>query len=75
MFLVARYFFSWKKYPKIGVLIIVLLGLSELSSILDVSDGTAHCVHVIGIILGYLSLNSGIFNSIFPQWIYKKISQ
>jgi len=75
MFLMTRYFFTWKKYPKIGMAIILLIGISELANILDVSDGTAHGVHVLGIILGYLSLNSGIFNSIFPQWISKKIAQ
>lgn len=75
MFLMTRYFFTWKKYPKIGMAIILLIGISELVNILDVSDGTAHGVHLIGLVLGYISLSTENINKIFPAFISRRINQ
>lgn len=58
-FLLSRYFFSWKERSRLGVFIISILALLELGASVNTSiDKTAHLVHVIGIILGYISLRS-----------------
>jgi hypothetical protein len=56
-FLLSRYFFSWRERSRLGMLIISVLALLELGASVNTSiDKTAHFVHVLGIVLGYLSL-------------------
>lgn len=56
-FLLSRYFFSWKERSLLGVFIIGILALLELGASINMRDeGTAHSVHIIGIVLGYLSI-------------------
>ena len=54
-YLLARYFFTWEKRKNLGLAIILILGAAELFSIAN-QDGTAHGVHLIGIVFGYFSL-------------------
>ena len=72
-FLLSRYFFTWKNKHKIGVAIILLLAFAELVAIPHLEDNTAHGVHLMGIVLGYLSLSAKL-NKIMPNWLYLKIA-
>lgn len=57
-FLVSRYFFSWKEKTWLGVCIIFLLTAVEINGMFSTSvpDDSAHLVHIIGIVFGFISL-------------------
>jgi len=55
-FLLARYFFSWKRYKILGYASILFLGFAE-GLALTTHDGEAHGVHLIGIVLGFITLH------------------
>lgn len=74
-FLLARYFFSWKKHRKIGYGIIIFLVFCEVITLGDLSDRVAHGVHILGAVLGYISLKTKYIENIFPKFIAEKIAQ
>lgn len=55
-FLLSRYFFSWKRYKVLGCAIILFLAFAE-GLALPKGDGEAHGVHLIGILLGFITLH------------------
>jgi len=57
-FLVSRYFFNWKEKSWLGVCIVLLLTMVEFNGMFSTSspDDSAHIVHLIGIVLGFISL-------------------
>jgi len=74
-FLLARYFFSWEKHKKIGYGIILFLVFCEVITITDISDKVAHGVHIMGAVLGYISLKTKYIEKFFPKFIAEKIAQ
>lgn len=56
-FLMSRACFNWGTTGKV---IIIGLTISELFFLSDLEDGIAHGVHLIGIILGYISLKKDL---------------
>ena len=55
-FLLSRYFFSWKRYKVLGYAIILFLAFAE-GLALPKGDGEAHGVHLVGIVLGFITLH------------------
>lgn len=55
-FLISRFFFSWKQKAWLGASIAVALALIEFNGFFSAPNDAAHGVHLIGILLGYLSL-------------------
>ena len=57
-FLVSRYFFNWKEKFLLGVCIVLLLMMVEFNGMFSTSgtDDSAHVVHLIGIVFGFISL-------------------
>jgi len=72
MFLTSRSLLSIKN-KKIGIVLVSLIALSEMLPLFD-ADGTAHGVHLLGLLLGYLSLKSGVMEKIFPKFITSRIA-
>jgi hypothetical protein len=75
-FLMSRYFFSWQKKPLVGKGIILFLALIELVNVGNTAeDKTAHVIHLLGVILGYLSLKTANLEKYLPKWISTRIAQ
>lgn len=67
-FLMTRFFFSRNSYKILWYSLYFFLLLSELYTIAE-NDGTAHGVHILGALLGYISLKKD------SVWIPKFISR
>lgn len=66
-FLSSRYFLTWKRNPTIGKTIFWILLTAEIFGLTLPSDGVAHFMHILGSVLGYLSLDKSKVFRIFPQ--------
>lgn len=66
-FLSSRYFLTWSKNPVIGKTIFWVLLTAEIYGLTLPSDGVAHIMHILGSVLGYLSLDKSKVFRIFPQ--------
>ncbi len=55
-FLISRFFFSWREKAWLGASIAVVLALIEFSGFFSAPGDAAHGVHLLGILLGFLSL-------------------
>lgn len=72
MFLMTRYFLTWKRAKGIGVFLLILtLGL-EASDIFT-NDGIAHGVHLLGGVMGYLSLKSEVITKFIDRISPRKV--
>lgn len=71
-FLMVRWFFSWEKKKNLGIGIICSFLLFELTCMFD-ADGTAHGVHMLGALLGYISLNKNLILSKSPVWFSQRV--
>ena len=73
-FLLARYLFSWEKNKKLGQGIMIFLVFCEIVTLGDLEDKIAHGVHILGAILGYLSLKTKNMQMLLPEFIFKRIA-
>ena len=56
-FLISRFFFSWREKAWLGASVAVVLALVEFNGFFSAPDDAAHGVHLLGILLGFLSLS------------------
>lgn len=73
-FLASRYFLTWGKNKYLGIGILGFLIFCEIFSMSDPNNHTAHGVHFIGYLLGFISLKITLYQKLIPSWIYNRIS-
>ena len=72
-FLASRYFLTWEKHKNIGIALLAIIAIPDLLNLFDSGAKIAHGVHLIGYILGVISLKKDLLRKITPNWIYDKI--